>query len=141
MIKQSSDLFGMVSSSLCVAHCLFTPVLFVVQSNVVSPHDAFIPFWWSMIDYVFIIIAFLYIYRSAKITTKPWMRYAFYISWLWLTLSILDEKLQVFSIPEISKYLSAFTLIVLHVYNRYFCSCNKDDSCCSINESKKSSFF
>lgn len=131
-IKQTPDVFGIISSSLCIVHCLFTPLLFVVQSNTVSNDGTVISFWWNTMDYFFIVIAFFAVYRLAKITSKLWMRYALYINWLWLTLSILDEKFQVFSIPETSKYLSAFFLIFLHFYNRFSCHCNKD-GCCSIS--------
>lgn len=124
-----SDYIGAFASGLCVIHCIATPFLFVLQSCSVTGCCSSGPGWWSFIDYLFIGITFFAVYYSAKNTSKDWMKYALYSSWLLLTILMLNEKVGVFPLAEMWKYTAAFTLVGLHLGNRKYCRCN-DESCC-----------
>ena len=50
------DTIGSIVSSLCVVHCLLTPLLFAAQSFTATQNDL-VPFWWKNLDYVFISIS------------------------------------------------------------------------------------
>jgi uncharacterized BrkB/YihY/UPF0761 family membrane protein len=105
-----------------------TPFIFVAQSCSISCCASLGPSWWHAIDYVFIAITFMAVYTSARRTNKHWMTYAMYSSWSILTGFILNEKAMLFPIPEVFKYLSAFALVGLHLYNRKYCQC--ETQCC-----------
>ncbi|WP_046757608.1 MerC domain-containing protein [Kordia jejudonensis] len=129
--KSNSDFIGAFTSSLCLLHCICTPFLFMVQTHAIS-HSVSAPFWWKILDFVFLIISFIAIYWSSKTTSKQWMKFLMWITWLCLCLFILNEKLAWFSIPEYAIYLPGIGLIVLHVYNKKYCQC-KDDQCCALH--------
>ncbi|WP_253256282.1 MerC domain-containing protein [Formosa algae] len=67
LLKEKPDSVGAIASTLCLIHCIATPVLFMVQSCALDgcQVDA-VPTWWGFIDYVFLVIAFFAIYRSTK---------------------------------------------------------------------------
>ena len=130
LLKTKSDVLGSAASALCVAHCVATPFLFVAQSCSATACCESGPSWWSAIDYVFIAVTFFAVFFSARNTSKTWMKYALYSSWVVLTLLILNEKAPMVPSPEILKYISAFSLVGLHLYNRKYCQC-KVQSCCA----------
>jgi hypothetical protein len=133
-LTEKSDVLGSAASTLCVIHCIATPFLFVAQSCSASAAccDSG-PTWWSAIDYIFIGVTFFAIYFSARNTSKEWMKYALYTSWVVLTLLILNEKLAFLPIPEYVKYISAFTLVGLHLFNMRYCRCASDGETCRVS--------
>ena len=51
---KKSDTIGAISSSLCVIHCLMTPLLFTAQSLTAVHHDHHsAPVWWGNLDFLF----------------------------------------------------------------------------------------
>ena len=127
-IDTKSDFFGVIASSLCMIHCLATPLLFVVQASAASCSEVG-PWWWRMMDYLFLIISIAAIYHSAKMTSLQWMPKALYTCWGILALLILNEGLHLLPIPHILIYLPAFSLVFLHLYNRKYCRCEETDCC------------
>lgn len=125
-----SDLVGAVSSGLCILHCVATPFLFIAQSCNVSGCCASSPAWWSAIDYLFIGITFLAVYQSGKNTSKPWIKYAMYTGWIVLSLLTFNEKFTLIPLASAWKYLAAFSLISLHLYNLKYCQC-VEEACCA----------
>ncbi|MTI29569.1 MerC domain-containing protein [Xanthovirga aplysinae] len=128
VFSQRSDEFGAVTSGLCFVHCLVTPFLFVVQASY-SIHDEATPLWWSSIDFLFLGISFLAVYWSARKTSKQWIKYAFVLSFIFLAFVILNEKFEGFHLVEEIIYLPALSLIFLHIYNKKYCQCKKDECC------------
>lgn len=116
-----SDLIGSSASFLCLIHCIATPFLFVAQAEI-SGHAEAHPMWWGLMDIVFLVISYFAVWWSGQTTTKPWIRYSLWISWIVLTMIILNEKLSVVELPEAIIYVPAISLIVLHLYNRKYCS-------------------
>jgi len=124
-----SDIVGAVASGLCALHCIATPFLFVAQSCSVTGCCESSPTWWSLIDYLFIGITFFAVYQSGKQSSKPWLKYSLFAIWSLLSLLVMNEKMNFISISEWWKYLMAFGLICLHMYNLKFCKCS-GESCC-----------
>ncbi|MDB2606230.1 MerC domain-containing protein [Zobellia sp.] len=131
VLKQKSDLLGTFASSLCLVHCIATPFLFIAQAGAASCCDT-PPAWWKFMDYFFLAISFFAIYWSTKTTTIKWISPTLWLSWTVLASLILNEKLELFSIPEVVVYIPAIALVILHLYNRKHCKCNTDKCC--VNE-------
>lgn len=125
-----SDVVGAVASGLCALHCIATPFLFIAQScSTTSGCCESSPTWWSLIDYLFIGITFFAVYESSKNSSKPWLKYALFATWGILSFLILNGKFNFLNISEWWKYLMAFSLIGLHLYNLNFCRCSVETCC------------
>lgn len=128
-INSRSDIFGSTASALCLAHCLATPLLFAAHTGHAHDHGAS-PFWWGILDIVFIVVAWFAVYWSAKHTSRNWMRYGLWISWGLLAFVILNEKFELLHLAESVIYVPSLALIGLHLYNRKYCQC-EDENCCA----------
>ena len=127
--RPKSDVIGAMASGLCVLHCLATPFLFIAQTCSVSDCCNSGPVWWSAIDYLFVGITFFAVYHSSKSTSQDWVKYDLYTTWVMLTFLVLNEKLGFLPIAEYWKYLTAFGLISVHMYNLKFCQCVEEPCC------------
>ena len=122
------DIIGAIISTLCVVHCLLTPLLFVAQSYTAAhSHEA--PFWWKNLDYVFILISVIAVYESTKKSTNKLIKAGLWMSWIMLFLLILNEKLVWIELDEIITYSVALTLSMLHIYNLNYCQCETENCC------------
>jgi hypothetical protein len=128
--KLKSDNLGALASAICLVHCVATPFIFVSAASIDHHHHGASPFWWNAIDLVFLVISLAAIYWSVKPSTKTWMKFGLYSSWALLALLIFSEKLDAIHFPEILMYIPAFSLIVLHLYNKRHHQC--EDSRCLI---------
>ena len=73
LIKQKPDSIGVIASTLCLIHCIATPLIFIAQSCSITHYNS-VPTWWGYIDYLFLIISFFAVYRSTKITSLKWIK-------------------------------------------------------------------
>jgi hypothetical protein len=122
------DTIGAIVSTLCVVHCLLTPLLFVAQSYTAThSHEA--PFWWKNLDYLFILISVIAVYESTKKSTNKLIKAGLWMSWIMLFLLILNEKLVWIELDEIITYCVALTLSMLHIYNLNYCQCETENCC------------
>jgi hypothetical protein len=129
VIIKNSDQIGAVSSALCMLHCLATPFLFLSQSSLIFISvDFTLP--WFIINYIFLFISFIAIYYSVKNSSNRFIRIFLYLFWAVLSGLIINESLGILSIPETATYLSASSLICLHIYNLKYCRCD-DENCCT----------
>ena len=124
-----TDKLGIAASTLCMIHCIATPFLFIAKSCSEACCEAS-PNWWSSLDFVFLVVSFFAIYQSSKNTSKAWMKYAMWTTWLALCVVLLTEKLHFYTLFEHVIYVPAMTLVILHVYNLKYCQC-ETDSCCT----------
>ena len=131
LIKQKSDILGTFASSLCLIHCIATPFLFIAQAGSSTCCDT-TPEWWKFMDYFFLAISFIAIYWTAKTTIINGVTPMLWLSWFVLATVILNEKLEMYPLPEAVVYVPAIALMTLHLYNRKYCKC-KTDKCC-VNE-------
>ena len=118
IILKNSDLFGATSSTLCLIHCIVTPLLF------------FVPFWWTGLNFIFIIVSFFAVYGSVKNTSRKIMKPLLWIGFSLLTLSIVNEEFHFLHVPEVLNYSAAAFLAGLHIYNLKYCQCD-DEECCA----------
>ncbi len=129
VIIKNSDQIGALSSALCMLHCLATPFLFLSQSSLIFISvDFTLP--WFIINYIFLFISFIAIYYSVKNSSNRFIRIFLYLFWAVLSGLIINESLGILSIPETATYLSASSLICLHIYNLKYCRCD-DENCCT----------
>ena len=119
---QNIDIYGIIVCTLCLLHCIATPLIFfsvaLSNDNKICP-----PFLWKNLDYLFLAISLFIVYNSAKNTTKSIMKYLLGMSWLMLFLVLTNEKIGVFQIPEFVTYIVSIILAVVHLYNYKYCRC------------------
>ena len=80
-------------------------------------HDT-LPIWWSWVDYFFLIISLIAVYRSNRISSKANIGKALWASWGILAFIILNESAVWIDLPEYIIYFPAMALIALHFYNQ-----------------------
>lgn len=129
LTRIQSDYIGAIASGICLLHCIATPFLFASAAGLDHHHHGESPFWWSSIDVIFIIISFIAVYRSARLSSKQWVKYALFASWAFLTFVLLNEKFEGIHLVEEIIYVPAFSLILFHLYNKRYCQC-EDENCC-----------
>lgn len=127
-ISLKPDFFGAVASSLCMVHCLATPLLFISNLHTSRGYET-IPFWWKELDFIFLAISFIAIYRSTKTTSKNFMKYTLWIGWVVLFFLILNEKIAWLRISGILNYIAAISLSSFHIYNLRYCQCDNENCC------------
>ena len=127
-ITIKADSIGIIASSLCLVHCIATPFLFIASSSSAIHIDTS-PEWWHWMDFLFLIISFFAVWQTSKMSSKSWIKYALWSSWLLLFGAIINEKLQLLALPETTIYFSAPGLVVLHFYNLKYCQCTIDGCC------------
>ena len=130
LIIKNSDRIGALSSGLCMLHCFATPFLFLSQSSLIFISVDF-TLTWYIINYIFLFISFIAIYNSVKNSSNRFIRIFLYLFWAVLSGLIINESLGIFSIPETATYMSASSLISLHIYNLKYCRCDNEDCCTS----------
>ena len=131
-ISISSDSIGAFASGLCMLHCLATPIFFIVSACSSSCCNN-APTWWQWMDYMFLAISFFAIQNSSKSSSKEWVIPGLWISWSVLLFFIINAKLGWFYIMPNLKFLPAFGLVFLHMYNMKYCQCETKE-CCNSNQ-------
>lgn len=122
----SSDKCGVLSSALCILHCLATPFLFVLNTCSDHCHDQ-VPVWWGEFDYLFLGVSFLAIWYSTQETSSQMIKPLFWLGWVVLAFAILNEKLHLLEIPHFFIYIPTVYLIFIHIYNLKFCQCQPEE--------------
>ena len=119
-LTNNSDFFGVLTCSLCLMHCISTPLILLslssLNTTLLMSHT-----WWSNLDYLFLFISFFMVYFSTQITTLKWMKYFFWLSWFSLLLVTINEKTEIFEFPEYLTYLIITGLSLLHLVNLKYC--------------------
>ncbi len=124
----ASDLLGVIAGSLCLLHCAATPFLFVLIAGFTGIDDG-TPLWWISMNYFFLVIGFLAVYRSVQTTSLAYIKPLFWISWAALSFVMLNEQFQWVELSEFFSYFMASILITLHLINRKYCKC-QTETCC-----------
>ena len=78
--QRRADVVGISSAILCIVHCLVLPLLLVV--NNFTDH-------WHSADYVFILLAGVAVFFSARHLSSPLVRTGLWVSWLIFSVAIL----------------------------------------------------
>ncbi len=128
-IRINSDNMGMLSSTICLIHCLATPFVFLAKTCAETCCSE-TPIWWRLIDFIFLVVSLVAIIYTAKGFVKHWIKIGLFLSWAFLCLIILNESLQMIQVDKWVIYVPAFLLIALHFYNRRSCP----TGCCQTKE-------
>ena len=134
-IVQKPNRIGVIASTVCLAHCLLTPVLFIASVCTDACCEA-APTWWSGLDYLFLAVALFAVYHSAKTSSNKYVAVGLWVSLALLFTVILNESMQIVPLPHYAIYFPTLSLIALHIYNRRFCHL-KAGECCANNEECK----
>ena len=124
-LRFKSDTIGVFASGLCMAHCIATPFFFIASACSSSCCNN-APTWWQWMDYLFLAISFFAIYQAAKSRTNAWVKQGLWISWAGLFFLIINIKLEWVYLAENIKFIPAFMLVALHMYNMRYCQCEED---------------
>ena len=122
-----SDTVGALASALCMLHCLATPFFFIASACSLSCCSN-TPLWWQWMDYLFLGISFFAIKYATKSSSEDWVVKGLWVSWSVLFLFIVNLKFEWIHLAENLKFIPAFALVGLHVYNMRYCQCKKE--CC-----------
>ena len=125
---ERSDTIGALSSFLCMIHCLATPFFFVATACSASCCSA-APSWWQWLDYFFLLVSFVAVRHSTVSTNSKLVEFGLWISWVCLLVFVLNAKFLWFYTSQNTKFIPAFSLIGLHLYNLKYCQC-KTKECC-----------
>jgi len=125
---KKSDAFGIISSTLCMIHCIATPFFFFATVCSDSCCSA-APEWWKSIDYFFLLVSFFAVIHSTKKTNFKLIKYGLWISWVGLFLYLLNARYEFLYISENIKFIPAFSLIGFHLYNIRYCQCSSNECC------------
>ena len=120
ILTNNSDFFGILSCSLCLVHCIFTPLILFSLSSLNSKSSMSYS-WWNNLDYVFLIISFFMVYISVQNTRIKRMKLFFWLSWFFLFLVVINEKTELFEFSEYLAYLATTALSLLHLFNIKYC--------------------
>lgn len=126
LIADRPNRIGIIASTLCLIHCLATPILFIAKLCSTSSSiclDGGEPIWWRWFDYLFLLIALLAVYHSAKVTGQRIIAVLLWFCWSFLFFVIINEQFGLLSAPHELIYIPTISLIILHIYNRKFDSC------------------
>ena len=129
-IKESNAV-GVLSSTLCMIHCIATPFLFLVTATSCSQSCcSAAPIWYQWLDYIFLFISFFAVLYSTKSSNSTWIKYCLWISWIGVFFVILNANfLHWYSLSQNTKFIPSFSLIGFHLYNIRYCQCEKDNCC------------
>lgn len=78
--QRGADLLGISSSVLCIVHCLLFPALLVAGNF--TAH-------WHSVDYMFILVAGVAVFFSARRLVSTFVRIGLWGSWLCFSTAIL----------------------------------------------------
>ncbi|MCG8330036.1 MAG: MerC domain-containing protein [Chitinophagales bacterium] len=119
--KINADIVGAWASGLCAIHCALTPLVFIAQASVhfgtqVAGHSE-IPWYWLLIDYAFLLIAFWAIWHTTRQNPKSWIKWGMWSAWSLVALTILAETFHFHFVGHALMYIGAIALVGLHLYN------------------------
>ncbi|WP_299255550.1 MerC domain-containing protein [uncultured Aquimarina sp.] len=127
-LHRNPDRLGIIASSLCLAHCLVTPFLFLAQTGLIVSEETH-SFWWKSLDFIFLGLSFIAVHKTTQTTSNQKLKYLFWIGWSLLFTIIINEKIDLLPLAEELIYVVAIFLVSLHFYNQKYCRCN-DKKCC-----------
>lgn len=116
MIRNHSDSIGILAGSICLVHCLATPLLFVVKSCTHASCEA-APMWWQLMDYAFLAIALGAIVTTKSNTRFAWLKGSLWVSWLALLGVLLSHSFDIVHISTIVSYIPPLLIVALHSFN------------------------
>ena len=114
-----SDFLGAFFSLLCLIHCILTPIIFISGCAIAagSTDHSTSELLWGSFDYIFIIISLIAVFFSSKNSKSVYIKYALWLCWAIVSFYLINEKIHLLELNEITLYISASYLVILHSYN------------------------
>ncbi|TDB63709.1 MerC domain-containing protein [Arundinibacter roseus] len=110
LFSSKSDWAGIFSASLCVVHCLLTPLLMVLTATFS---------WWAGLSYVFLFISFYAAFDTSRAHTPRPILLLIWGGFVLLTLSIILED--AFPVLHKFSYPASLLLVIGHILNLRHC--------------------
>tara|TARA_B100000809_G_scaffold130660_1_gene128486 strand:+ start:17467 stop:17883 length:417 start_codon:yes stop_codon:yes gene_type:complete len=128
MLKFSlkADTIGVLTSTLCLIHCFIAPFIFMAWTASTVGSNA-TPNYWYVLDYLFLIVSFMAIYKATKKTKKTWVNFGFWSSWILLSAILINENLVFIETKETLIFVPTVAIIVLHIFNLLQASVSKSE--------------
>lgn len=116
ILQKNSDKIGIISSSLCLIHCIALPIFISLQPTLIGflEHDL------HFIEYIFLVLSYVAVYfstRSHHVTKE--IKFTFYVVLSVFTVGILFEE--TLGWIKYVGYVGSLGLISLHIFNIYHC--------------------
>lgn len=110
-----SDKIGIISSILCLIHCLAIPLIFALSAEALHFSEHEFPF----LDYTFAFVALIAAVLSSRKTDNRRLKKAFAIGWLMFIVGVIfhDSDYLVYLL-----HLGSLVLIISHYFNIKACS-------------------
>ncbi|MBX2873921.1 MAG: MerC domain-containing protein [Saprospiraceae bacterium] len=120
-VASQADLIGMLAATVCMIHCLVTP-LFLVAKPLLLPvegtHIAHGWGWWEVLDYLFLTVGLIAVVFATHASSPRWLVFGLWISWFCLAVGIhLEEQL----VGQFLLYGGSLILIVHHAFHYKYC--------------------
>jgi len=118
-----SDFLGVAASGLCAIHCALTPLFFAakpVLESTMGHHHHHGDGFWSLLDYLFLVLSLLAVWYSAKHTHHKGIRKMLWGAWVVFAIGLLAEIFHV-EYGIWLMYLGSIALVVTHSYNHLYC--------------------
>jgi len=122
ILNKKSDELGILSSVLCIIHCIATPLVLTVvsSSSMINQENTN---WWSWLDILFLAISMIAVIKTFQRPIQKWLRISLVASWFLLSFFILNERWEGIEFPLDMAYFPAFALIIFHIINIRQCRC------------------
>ncbi len=110
LFSSKPDWAGIISASLCVVHCLLTPLLLLLAASFS---------WWSGLSYFFLSISFYAAFETSRAQTSRSILVLIWGGFVLLTLSIILED--AFPVLHKFSYPASLLLVIGHILNLRHC--------------------
>lgn len=114
-----ADFVGIASSSICLVHCIATPILIVCTKNCCDENP--------VLKYTFLIVAFISIFKTTENATKTKTALLLWVSfWGFLFSTLFQEE---YNWLHYLAYFFSASIIVGHILNIKYCKQCKNNNC------------
>ncbi len=110
--SRKSDFLGIMASAVCIIHCVLTPLVIVLFSEVVKEK-------YEYLNFIFLAISLVSVILSVKTTDHKVIQGLLIYFWIQLSIGILFEEVNI--LFSILMYSAAIGLIATHVWNIMYC--------------------
>ncbi len=107
--KLNSDYLGLISSALCLIHCLALPFIVVFFGEALHSIEHL-----EFLDWIFAIISLYAAYDSIKRTNSNYLKLSFVLGWILFIIGIVMHEDPIFSY---TLHLGSIVLISSHLVN------------------------
>jgi hypothetical protein len=107
--KLNSDYLGLISSTLCLIHCIALPFIVVFFGEALHSIEHL-----EFLDWIFAVISLYAAYDSIKKTSSNYLKLSFIIGWVFFLIGIVFHEDVIFSY---SLHIGSLVLIASHLIN------------------------